>query len=909
MKYKSKPVFNLFAFFQTKIFDEDAYDVRLMYIYKNSALGDFFETYSSLFRTSAAYSFLFMAVGLGNYIGKSRESYHSFYFGAQTHNVTQEQEQSDYVRYQECCVESITNENIPTSTWYSEPYLLSSESIITLRGGGKGSAGQAGNFGRHLSSQPSQGASELPFKTPSGQAAAPSTSSHRPPSSVVFSSGGPAKKTALSVKRSDANKVQSPSVASKSQPTNSRNRASRPGNELVNTLPQSVQQSENQFLPETSASALVPFRGSTEGTSLQAEGSVSQLMSETSTASFAPISNSTVVEESALLQDETNNSWCCAVFGKCRKKELKIAEIAPNNPLSIYQYTPSTKPLEAPYIQEMVKRTPSARTKAGLYEPPNTAVKNLTASQRIELDESGDIYGIICDPQVQEARYTGKIAKKANERITWLVYPIGQDYKISQAAISQQLIKINTEITQNIANGETIEDIQYILNLSEAEKNGYQARFSIPIKNGELSVDNLEIVVLGEPKESGNFDGSVTIGLLSHLPYSENKLVLEFIKKQYPQIQQTLPNLQKLMTNKATNRVDFGHIKLVSNHDFDHLTGRNDAHNIGFDHDDFCTHHVPSSFNRARKMDWANERSIHFKTSIADDTLEENTEMLNSTDPESQYSKYLKSGPEFIPTEDGGNINAMQESSIKVAFNDNVRVIEFKAQPARTDVTHLRLTDQQKEEYGIYEETKSDGLIHDIFEHQKIMKGFRSMIEQTRVHLNKLSKNYVVSDSSNIEAIREELINWYRKVTKIGRIECNLLCLNSKTPESLCALENTKNLMITTQSQILDSILQLDLNNGLSNSTKESVFEEHLSSISGEVGDCGISDSRSFQSNVEFCQNEIEVYDFDRNQRNYSTSLLNRAKNLQQHLKTSAREERKQIFRDSKSVLPIIVKK
>lgn len=73
-------------------------------------------------------------------------------------------------------------------------------------------------------------------------------------------------------------------------------------------------------------------------------------------------------------------------------------------------------------------------------------------------------------------------------------------------------------------------DIQYVLDLSEAEKNGYQARFSIPVENGELSVDNLEIVVLGEAKESGNFDGSVTIGLLSHLPYSENKQVLNFIK-------------------------------------------------------------------------------------------------------------------------------------------------------------------------------------------------------------------------------------------------------------------------------------------------------------------------------------------------------------------------------------------
>lgn len=158
MKYKPKTVFNLFALFQTKIFDEDAYDIRLMYFYKNSALGDFFDTYSSLFRNIIAYSFLFAGVGLRNYIGKPRENYHSFYFGVQTHNVTQGQGQSDYVRYRECHVESITNENIFTSTWYSEPYLLSPQSIITLRRGGKGSAGQAGNFSRNLSSQPSQGA-------------------------------------------------------------------------------------------------------------------------------------------------------------------------------------------------------------------------------------------------------------------------------------------------------------------------------------------------------------------------------------------------------------------------------------------------------------------------------------------------------------------------------------------------------------------------------------------------------------------------------------------------------------------------------------------------------------------------------------------------------------------------------
>ena len=308
-------------------------------------------------------------------------------------------------------------------------------------------------------------------------------------------------------------------------------------------------------------------------------------------------------------------------------------------------------------------------------------------------------------------------------------------------------------------------------------------------------------------------------------------------------------------------------------------------------------------------MDWKNAKSTNFTTSIADDTLEENTEMVDSTDPENEYSKYLKSGPEFIATENGGNINAMQESSIKVSFNDNVRVIEFKAQATRTNGTHLQLTDQQKQQYGVYQETKPNGSVHDIFEHQKIRKGFVSMIEQIRVHLKKFSTSYVVSDPSNIEPIREELINWYRKVTKIRRIECNLLCLNNKIPESHCALENTKNLMIATQSQILDSMLQLDLNNGLSNSTKESVFEQHLSSISGEVGDCDISNSQGFQSNVGFCQNEIEVHDFDRNQRNYATSLLKKATNLEKHLKTSAGEERKQIFRNSKSILPIIVKK
>ena len=203
---------------------------------------------------------------------------------------------------------------------------------------------------------------------------------------------------------------------------------------------------------------MVPFSGSTQSTSLQAGASLSQLMSETSTACLAPTLDSTAVEESALLQDKINNSsWCCAIFGKCKKREFKVAEIAANNPLSIYQYTPSTKPLESPFTQEMVKRTPSARTKAGLYEPSGTPVTNLTASDRIKLDENGDIYGIICDPQVQKARYTGKSAKKPNERIAWLVYPFGQDYKISQAVMSQHLMETNTKTTEAIENGETIE--------------------------------------------------------------------------------------------------------------------------------------------------------------------------------------------------------------------------------------------------------------------------------------------------------------------------------------------------------------------------------------------------------------------------------------------------------------------
>lgn len=76
----------------------------------------------------------------------------------------------------------------------------------------------------------------------------PAASSHRHPSSVAFGSGLPAKQGALSMTRSDANKVQSPSVGSESESRNLRNRASQPGNELVSTS-QAAQQSGNQFLP------------------------------------------------------------------------------------------------------------------------------------------------------------------------------------------------------------------------------------------------------------------------------------------------------------------------------------------------------------------------------------------------------------------------------------------------------------------------------------------------------------------------------------------------------------------------------------------------------------------------------------------------------------------------------------
>ena len=234
-------------------------------------------------------------------------------------------------------------------------------------------------------------------------------------------------------------------------------------------------------------------------------------------------------------------------------------------------------------------------------------------------------------------------------------------------------------------------------------------------------------------------------------------------------------------------------------------------------YDEFVTHSVPSIFNQGKSMGMGTLESKEFRTSLAQDKTQEALMFTDPMDPENLFTKHINNEkknnpkPANYPYSDD-NILTQQESSAPFCFLESSRYVEYKSRALEVEITHLQLNLTERTNYNVQETSPNSQQY--LFNTQKIKRTYSNLFEQINDELNNCSKCYALSDIANLPLVETELEDWLVKITRLGRIKCNLLEFGSSNPQTCCMLQKIKHDMISTQHKIIDCMVQFNLNNG-----------------------------------------------------------------------------------------------
>ena len=249
---------------------------------------------------------------------------------------------------------------------------------------------------------------------------------------------------------------------------------------------------------------------------------------------------------------------------------------------------------------------------------------NLKISEQInKLIKPGKIYGIGCESRIEETRLSPTVRpENAGKKVLFLVCP-------EKVLFDKAFTDLNDQVQKSNALGNE----QYYVSQSSLEKDGLQARFSIftpdtTEERNNLDIDKLEFIVWSLPESE-----EVKILILSEIPYNAKDPVVKTVKSHQAKIIKSLPNLQTILLLKW---------KMGRGPEFDHYLGRNDAMALDFNYDYYLTHSVPRLINRSKDMDFSNNASQNFATTISKDTVDEVIESPDPKNPKNTFTKYLQ---------------------------------------------------------------------------------------------------------------------------------------------------------------------------------------------------------------------------------------------------------------------------
>ncbi len=517
-------------------------------------------------------------------------------------------------------------------------------------------------------------------------------------------------------------------------------------------------------------------------------------------------------------------------------------------------------------------------------------------------------FGVICEGLVEQKRiykqdtptnYSPSTVKFG--RSVFLVCPLGKDRQECSIELKKLIENINHE-------NQAKPDYQPLsLNESELEISNHQARICFNDDYG-----NLDFLIW--PKfDKKNTIVSANILPLSDVLYDERSYVITRIKKQQEGMVTTLSWLKDVPTQKWN---------IAENHDFDHFVGSGDSKSLGIIYGKASTQCVPQQFNRKRPMDPINPDAQDFKTTIAEDTVGEVERLCDPFNPEDLYENSANSAN--LPDRSISNIRIQQESAMRLGFLQSVDLLEEKAAHLKVDVTSLKLTDQQIENFGVERVTHEGGKTSDIFNTQKLWKSYRNCNIQLDDFTEQLESNYKLSENlelnttqqastnttqqaSTLNEVLEHCTEHFLTVTKLAEIECNLLGLSRNNIETQCALETIQFNVSKTQGKLIDSMVQFHRYNGNPNVTREEVEETLKLRWENTVDNCIIHDNVSFETNMNDARNTIQRYNLDKNKVQPNTSLFSKDSPLESHYSDWTRNETEKLKIKKTGLTPHVV--
>lgn len=229
---------------------------------------------------------------------------------------------------------------------------------------------------------------------------------------------------------------------------------------------------------------------------------------------------------------------------------------------------------------------------------------------------------------------------------------------------------------------------------------------------------------------------------------------------------------------------------------------------------------------------------------------------------------------------------------------------EFKAREYRVDIARFNLPPLLEKELNTY--SPIVGPKRKILETQKINKSLVNATRQIHDGLVECGRYYVLDPNISRVSIEQELELWYKNITDLGRIECNLLHLNNGNYATRCALEEAKVQVFNTQQEIINAYLQFNLHNGNPNMTRLDVVQI-FDTINGSLQSYDLidGDANSLETALNRAIQLTEKYGLDRNSELPTISLIGTSPHMKSHIKSLSQAERMIVAQETRAITPL----
>lgn len=186
-------------------------------------------------------------------------------------------------------------------------------------------------------------------------------------------------------------------------------------------------------------------------------------------------------------------------------------------------------------------------------------------------------------------------------------------------------------------------------------------------------------------------------------------------------------------------------------------------------------------------------------------------------------------------------------------------------------------------------------------------KASRHYSVEVKKMVNALELNYLVPNATERHAIIADLQKCFYNVTPLGEIQSNLLGFSRRNPKTQCALDIVRTDMKQIQEKIIDSIVQIHVNNDDDMMTHHQI-EASMAPRRQEIVERSIiHDNQSLEQNLILSRNLIKEFTLDKNKLDYSKSITSKHSALGKQSRNLTKNQVQQIKAESDELTSVIM--